>query len=188
MIGDVIKRARNKRGWSLDQLGEVVGLTKGTLSGYENGQPKSYDPDTLCKIADALNDISILTHHCQSCPVRNMAFIKQFPELNNIRRDPAIITARLRKEMTEAAEALDSLSELFSDVDFRARPDHKEVFERAMEQVIDAERCIEILKFELIISGTAGSLDLQKIYKTQQAKCIAHGHHKPEAEEGKAAA
>lgn len=182
MLGDIIKKARNKRGWSLDQLGDAVGLTKGTLSGYENGQPKTYDPDTLCKIADALNDLSILVHHCQSCPVRKHILHKQFPDLNNIRLEPAIIANKLRKEMIEAAEACDRLTERFSDADFLSSPDYKEVFEREMEQVIDAERAIEILKFQLILSGTHSSADFKKIYDRQQVKCIEHGHHKPEDE------
>lgn len=180
MIGNIIKKARNKRGWSLDQLGDAVGLTKGTLSGYENGQPKTYDPDTLCKIADSLNDLSILVHHCQECPVRKHVFIKQFPDLNNIRPEPAIIANKLRKEMLEAADALDRLTERFGDADFKSRPDYMEIFEAGMEQVIDAKRAIEILEYQLILSGAHSSADLKKIYDRQQAKCVANGHHKPE--------
>jgi len=178
MVGDTIRAARKKRGWTLDQLGDVVGLTKGTLSSYEAGRVAPY-VETLCKIADSLNDLSILVHHCQSCPVRKHIFLKQFPDLNNIRHDPAIIAARLRREMTEAVDALDRLAERFSDADFKSRPDYLEVFEREMEQVVDAERAIEILKFELVLSGTHSSADLKKVYDRQQAKCIANGHHKP---------
>ena len=179
-IGEKIKRARKKNGLTLEQLGKKVGLGGSTISGYENaidkGQP---DPDTLCKIADSLNDLSILVHHCQSCPVRKHIFLKQFPDLNNIRHDPAIIAARLRREMTEAVDSLDRLAERFSDADFKSRPDYQEVFEREMEQVVDAERAIEILKFELVLSGTHSSADLKKVYDRQQAKCVANGHHKP---------
>ena len=183
MLGDIIKKARNKRGWSLDQLGDAVGLTKGTLSGYENGQPKTYDPDTLCKIADSLNDLSILAHHCQSCPVRNHMFIKQFPELNNIRRhDPSIIANKLRIELEEAAASLNRLSERFIDADFKTQPDYMAVFVKEMEQVIDAKRCIEILEYELVLGGTHSSADLKKVYDRQQEKCIERGHHKPENE------
>lgn len=181
MIGSVLKAARKKRGWTLEQLGDAVGFTKGTLSSYENDNTKGGpDTDTLCKIADSLNDLSILVSHCQSCPVRRHIFLKQFPDLNNIRRDPAIIATRLRKEMSEAVEALDRLAERFSDADFKSRTDYMEVFEREMEQVVDAERAIEVLKFELVISGVHSSADLQKVYANQQAKCIANGHHKIE--------
>jgi len=180
-IGEKIKAARKKRCWTLEQLGNATGMGISTLSGYENDNTKGGpDPDTLCKIADALNDMSVLVHHCQACPVRNHVFLKQFPDLNNIRRDPAIIAARLRKEMTEAAEALDRLSERFSDADFKSSPDYMEIFEAGMEQVIDAKRCIEVLEFELVLSGTHSSGDLKKVYDRQQAKCVANGHHKPE--------
>lgn len=184
-IGEKIKTARKKRGWTLDQLGSAVGLGISTLSGYENDQTKGGpDPDTLCKIADSLNDLSILVHHCQACPVRNHVFLKQFPDLNNIRRDPAIIAARLRKEMMEAAEILDELTERFSDADFKSRADYMDIFTTSkMEQVVDVKRCIEILEFELVLSGTHSSADLKKVYDRQQAKCIANGHHKPEDQE-----
>lgn len=176
-----IKESRKKRGWTLKELGDAVSLPVSTLCGYESEKTK-VEPNisTLCKIADALDDLTILTHHCQSCPVRDHVFLKQFPDLNNIRRDPAIIASRLRKEMMEAAAAIDLLTERFSDADFKSRPDYHEHFMRAMEQVIDAKRAIEILEFELIISGAHSSLDLQKVYEKQQEKCVANGHHKLE--------
>lgn len=180
-IGEKIKEARKKRGFSATELANLSDLSKSALSVIEtDGLKNGPDLNTLCKIADSLNDLSILVHHCQSCPVRKHIFLKQFPDLNNIRHDPAIIAARLRREMTEAVDALDRLAERFSDADFKSRPDYLEVFEREMEQVVDAERAIEILKFELVLSGTHSSADLKKIYDRQQAKCIANGHHKPE--------
>lgn len=179
-IGKKIRDTRKARGLRGQDLGDMVGLTKAGISQIELNERKYPDVGMLCKIADALNDLSILVSHCQSCPVRKHIFLKQFPDLNNIRRDPAIITARLRKEMTEAVDALDRLGERFSDADFKSRPDYMEVFMREMEQVVDAERAIEILKFELVLSGTHSSADMQKVYDSQQAKCIANGHHKPE--------
>lgn len=187
-IGEKIKAARARCSMTGEELGRHVGLTKAAISQIETDKRQQVDLDTLCKIADALNDLSILTHHCQSCPVRNMAFIKQFPDLNNIRRDPAVIAARLRKEMIEAADALDRLTERFSDADFKSRPDYMDTFTREMEQVIDAKRCIEILEFELVLSGTHSSHDLKRVYEAQQVKCVAHGHHKPEQDQDKAAA
>lgn len=181
MIGDTIRTARKKRGWTLDQLGDAVDLTKGTLSSYENDQtPSGPTTDTLCKIADALNDLTILVHHCQECPVRKHVFIKLFPDLNNINPEPAIIANKLRKEMLEGAAAMELLVERLGDADFKSRPDYMEIFEAGMEQVIDVKRAIEILEYQLILSGAHSSGDLKKIYNNQQAKCIANGHHKPE--------
>lgn len=178
-MGKNLKDARKKRGWTLGQLSEATGIGISTLSGYENNQTKSGpDPETLVKIADALNDLSILVHHCQSCPVRKTIFIKQFPDLNNIRRDPAVIASRLRKEMTEATEALDRLGERFSNADFKNTPGYQEMFEREMQQVIDVKRGIEILEWELVLAGIHSSRDLQRVYDQQQKKCEEHGHHK----------
>lgn len=178
-IGRKIKESRESKPMKGEDLGKMVGLTKAAISQIENDQRKNIDLNTLCKIADSLNDLSILVHHCQKCPVRKHVFIKQFPDLNNIRPEPAIIANKLRKEMLEAADALDSLTERFGDADFKSRPDYMEIFEAGMEQVIDAKRAIEILEYQLILSGAHSSADFKKIYGRQQAKCIANGHHKP---------
>ena len=177
-IGELVKESRKKRGWTAVKLGDAVGLSKSGVSVLEqDGLKNGPDPGTLVNIADALNDLSILVHHCQSCQIRKHILLKQFPELNNIRHDPAVIATRLRKEMVEAAEALDTLAERFSDRNFKDRTDYLEVFEREMEQVIDVKRGIEILEFELILSGVHSSKDLQDIYDRQQKKCEKRGHH-----------
>ncbi len=180
-IGSLINKARKRAKMKLEDLGHAVGLSMSSMSAYENNKLKgSIDPDVLVKIADTLNDLSILVHHCESCPVRKHIFIKQFPDLNNIRHDPAIISGRLGKELQEAVTAAADLGEQFSNKDFKDRPDYKEIFGKAMEQVIDVKRCIEIFEFELILSGTHSSKDLQRVYDKQQKKCEERGHHKPE--------
>lgn len=180
-IGQKIANARKKVAFTLENLSSIVGLGKSALSTIENdGLKGGPDPQTLIRISTALDSPDILVHHCQECPIRQHILIKYFPELNNIRRDPAVIAARLRKEMSEATEALDRLGERFSDRDFKSRPDYREIFEREMEQVLDVKRGIEILEFELLLSGLHSQEDLQAVYARQQAKCEAHGHHKPE--------
>jgi transcriptional regulator with XRE-family HTH domain len=155
----------------------VVGLRKSALSTIENGQLKGGpSPERLIRISDALDAPEILIHHCQSCPIRQHVLLRYFPDLNNIRRDPAVIAARLRKEMVEATEALDRLGERFSDRDFKSRADYRETFEREMELVIEVKRGIEILEFELLLSGTHSQEDLAAVYARQQAKC-ENGHH-----------
>ncbi|MHB8149960.1 MAG: helix-turn-helix domain-containing protein [Desulfobulbia bacterium] len=182
-IGEKIRAARTKRGMTGEELGRLTGMTKAAISQIETDKRQQVDLDILCRIADALDDISILTHHCQGCPVRNMAFIRHFPELNNIRRhDPSIIANKLRIELEEAAASLNRLSERFIDADFKTQPDYMAVFVKEMEQVIDAKRCIEILEYELVLGGTHSSADLKKVYDRQQEKCIERGHHKPENE------
>ncbi len=180
-IGKKIRESRKNRHCTAVELGKMIGVSRSAMSIIENDELKNGpQPEVLVKIADALNDLSILTHHCQSCPIRKQVILKQFPDLNNIRRDPAVIAARLRKEMVEGAEALDILTERFSDQDFKSRPDYKEVFEREMEQVIDVKRGIEILEFELIMASVHSSKDLKDVYDRQQTKCEKRGHHNAE--------
>lgn len=177
-IGHKISAARKKAGMTLDDLGAKIGMSRTNISVIENdGLKNGPDSQTLIRISEALNAPEILIHHCESCPVRQHIMLKLFPDLNNIRRDPAIIAARLRKEMIEGAEALENLSERFSDVNFRTRPDFQDQFESLMEQVVDVKRGVEILEFELILSRVCSRDDLDRVYERQQAKCEQHGHH-----------
>lgn len=177
-LGEKIVSARKRKGMTQMQLADAVGLTGASISAYENdGLKGTPDAATLIRISEALNAPEILIHHCDSCPVRQHIMLKMFPDLNNIRRDPAVIVSRLRKEMMEAADAADRLAERYSDANFKARADYREVFEREMEQIIDVKRGIEILEFELILSGLHTRDELDQVYERQQAKCVEHGHH-----------
>ena len=183
-LGSKITAARKAKGMILDELGAAIGMSKANLSNIENdGTKNGPDSRTLIRIAEALDSIEILIHHCDSCPVRQHIMLKKYPDLNNIRTDPAVIAARLAKEMNEGAAALTRLMERFSDKDFKNRPDYMHVFVEEMEQVIDVERGIEILKFELIRSGLHTKDDMKAVEDHQQAKCIEHGHHKPDSAE-----
>lgn len=179
-IGEKIIEARKKKGMRQDELAHAVGMTGASMSGYENDQLKNGpDPRTLIRISEVLAAPELLISHCDACPVRKHIMMKVFPDLNNIRRDPAIIVSRLRKEMLEAVEAADRLAERYSDADFRSQPDYLDVFEREMEQMLDVKRAIEILEFEVILSGLHSREDIDRVYGRQQAKCEAHGHHVP---------
>ena len=52
-----------------------------------------------------------------------------------------------------------------------------QTFAQEMEQVVDVERGIEILKFELIRSGLHTADDIKAVEDQQQQKCVANGHH-----------
>lgn len=183
-LGEKITAARKRKKMTLAQLGQVMGMSPTNLSVIENdGLKYGPDPTTLIRIAEALGSLEILIHHCDLCPIRQHIMMKKYPDLNNIRTDPAVIAARLAKEMTEGAAAATRLMERFSDKDFKSRPDYMQAFVREMEQVIDVERGIEILKFELVRSGLHSQEDLQAVEDAQQQKCIKHGHHLPEIKE-----
>lgn len=177
-IGAKIVAGRKRKAMTQGQLAAHVGLTGASLSVYENdGLKGAPDPRTLIRIADVLDAPEILLHHCESCPIRQHIMLRQYPELNNIRRDPAIITSRLAKELSEAKVAAEELAERMSDKNFKDKPGYKEFFESKMEQIVDAERNIEILKFELLLSGTHSKEDMDRIVERQQQKCVDRGHH-----------
>ena len=127
-IGNKIAEARKKTGTTLAVLAEKIGLSVSGTAKIENDGVKNLDPEMLCKIADALNDLTILVAHCQSCPIRKHVFMKLFPELNNIREEPAIIAARLQQEMKEGIDAIERLGRRFQDVDFKNKPGIKQRF------------------------------------------------------------
>lgn len=180
-VGEMIVEARERRGMKQAELANLVGVGTSTLSGYESNSPKrGVDPEVLVRISEALEEPSILTTYLQGNPAYRAVLPKIFPELNNIRRDPAIIFTRLAKELQEAAEASLILAELFSNADPRRVASFDQIFKAQMEQVIDPKRGIEILEFQLLASGVMSKQLHKEIYDNQQRKCIGKGHHVPD--------
>ncbi len=180
-LGQQIKAARNKAKMRGEDLGALVGLTKGTISKIENDELKNPpDARTLIRISEVLNAPEILLHHCQTCPIRQHIMLRNYPELNNIRNDPASIVSKMQKEMKEALLATDDLAEKYLKIDFKSDPEYRATFVRAMEQILDVERVIEELKFDLVLKQIHTQEELQEVIDNQQQKCIDHGHHKPE--------
>lgn len=177
-LGEKITVARKRKGLTQIDLGAIVGLANASISAYENdGLKGTPDASTLIRISEALNAPDILIHHCDTCPIRQHIMLKLFPNLNRIKRDPLAVATRLRKEMMEGAQALENLIERFGDMDPKSRPDYQELFEREYEQVVDVKRGIEILEFEIMLSGLHTKAELDRVYEHQQQKCIEHGHH-----------
>jgi len=179
-LGEKITICRKKKGMTLGDLGNAVGMSRTNLSVIENdGLKGGPDPRTLIKISEALGAPEILMHHCEACPIRQHIMMKQFPDLNNIRTEPSIIANRLRQEMIEGAAAADELSQLYAHKDFQQLPEFQERHKALHEQIVDAERAMEILKFELIRLGALTREEHNEIVANQQAKCEEHGHHIP---------
>jgi transcriptional regulator with XRE-family HTH domain len=53
-VGDVIRKQRRQRGWSIEELAAKSGVNKGTISGLERGDVTNFRQDTIRKIAAAL--------------------------------------------------------------------------------------------------------------------------------------
>lgn len=182
-IGQKIRESRGKNHISGEALGVALGLSKGTVSRIENDELKGGpDPDLVIKIAEALGDDTILLHYLEENPVYQAILPKIFPDLNNIRRDPAVIFTRLAREAEEAMHAAMIMAEVFSNADPRQTPNFEAVFAAKMEQIIDIKRAAEILEFELIASGVVTKEWLHGVYEQQQAKCIERGHHRAAAD------
>jgi transcriptional regulator with XRE-family HTH domain len=180
-IGQKIIAARKRNTMTQSELAFKVGLTGASLSVYENdGLKGAPDTRTLIRIADTLDAPEILMHHCEVCPIRQHVMMKQFPDLNNIRTEPSIIANRLRQEMIEGAAAADELSQLYAHKDFQKLPEFQARHKALHEQIVDAERAMEILKFELIRLGALTREEHNEIVASQQAKCEEHGHHIPD--------
>jgi transcriptional regulator with XRE-family HTH domain len=182
-FGERTKDSRKLRGLTQIQLAELVGCAQSYISELEKNQLKGgASPEMVVKIADGLNDKAILTTYLENNPVYQSIIPKIFPDLNNIRRDPAIIFSRFATEAEEAVEAARILSDIFSNAEPSSTPNFKAVLKSKLEQIVDVQRCSEVLFLQLIIGGVITDLDRADIHAQQQQKCIDHGHHKPDRE------
>ncbi len=139
----------------LKDLGAKVGLSNSTLSDFEHDKPKGgIAPQTLIRIAAALDAPSLLIHFCGSCPVRQEILSRRFPELNSRKqRGPSFIASLLRQEMEEGLEAVERLKEVCADTGLRNSPDREELFRTEMGRILEVKNCIDTLEWELLFSG-----------------------------------
>lgn len=183
-IGEKIKESRVRAGLTRDELAQAVGLSPAAITKIEHGGLKNGpSPAHVVKIANALDDNTILLHYLEENPVYRAIIPRIFPDLNNIRRDPAIIFSRFADEAGEAVEAARILSQIFSNANPENTPNFEAVFKANMEQIVDVQRCAEILFVGLIHAGVMTDVDQREIYAQQQEKCEERGHHQPETGE-----
>lgn len=179
--GKKIQQSRKAAGITGTELGAMVGLSPQAIGKIENDQLKGGpSPDYVVKISAALNDKTILTTYLENNPAYQAIIPKIFSDLNNIRRDPAIIFSRFATEAEEAVEAARILSDIFSNAEPSATPMFCETLIAKLEQIVDVQRCAEVLFLQLIAGGVITDADRCEIHSRQQRKCIEHGHHKPE--------
>jgi len=184
-LGELITKIRKERGLTQEDLGNIIHLSKSAVWKIENGDLKGGpDPHTVIQISAALECEAILFKYLEDNPVYKAIIPKIFPDLNNIRRDPAIIFTRLAREAEEAREAALVLAEMFSNADPYRIPGFEDTFRSMMQQLVDVKRGVEILETQLITTHIINQAGLKEIYAEQQAKCEAHGHHIPEQRTG----
>ena len=178
-LGKSIVSARKARGLRASDVCDIVGISTPTMSAIENNTLKhGPDAETVVKIADALGDRSILITYLENNPVYKSIIPKIFPDLNNIKKDPAIIFSRFADEAQEAVDAARILSQMHSDMDPASQPNYCATLRAKLEQIVDVQRCAEILFLQLIAAGILSETDRCEIHAAQQHKCEEKGHHK----------
>lgn len=177
-LGETIEAARKRRNMTLEDLGAVVNMSRTNLSVIERGLLKNGpDADTVNRIAEALQDNSIRLVYLETNSVFQAVIPRIFPELNNIRREPAIVFSRFADEADEAVRAARNLAQMFSHANPRAVEGFETIFSGNMEQIVDIQRCAEILMTALISAQVMSENERLELYSRQQAKCEAKGHH-----------
>lgn len=179
-LGKTIRKARLAKGWRGEDLAAAIGITKAQVSDIENDKHKNGPaPELIVRIAQALAADNILLFYLQTNPVYKAVLPRIFPDLNNVRREPAIIFGRLAREAEEGKSACEVLAEMFSNSDLSRVPNFDATFRSQMEQVVDMKRGVELLEFQLMSAGIVDQRWLREVYEAQQRKCEERGHHIP---------
>jgi len=152
-LGQVVKSARKRKGWTQERLGKEVNLGQATISALENDDLGSrLDPHILIEISEALEDPSIVVRHCDSCKIRVHLLNECFDVKEGDRRDLAIIGTQIRKELENACSTLDDLMADFSETLREDSPEEHEKLRKLFQSLSDAERCIRILSYQLLLN------------------------------------
>lgn len=184
-LGKKIRESRKAAGMRGMELARAICRSVAVVSDIENDKLKGGpDPEILVKISETLNDRSILTAYLEQNPVYRSIIPKIFPDLNNIRRDPAIIFSRFASEAEEAVEAARILADIFSNAEPSSHPNFCQVLHAKLQQIVDVQRCAEVLFLQLIAGGIISEAERCEIHAEQQLKCEEKGHHKPKGTDG----
>ncbi len=178
-IGQRISAARKAKKMTGEALGSAIGVASSTISKLENDVFKGGpDPETIIKIADALEDRSILTYALMHNPICQRIIPRAFTPLNNINDNPSAILTKLQEEMAEAIEAIGMLARIFSVKDPESTPAYKETLYSKLEQVIDVSRCVEEMFDRFKAIGVLSEEEHLELHLHQQAKVERNGHHR----------
>lgn len=182
-LGEKIRRSRKSLGITGFVLASQVGCCESLIGKIETSQHKRQpDPEIVSKIADALNDKSILTTYLENNPVYQSIIPTISSDMNNVCPDLAIIFSRFASEAEDAVDAARTLSDIFSNVDLIRMPNFDAVLRVQLEQIVDVQRCSEMLLMQLIAADVITDADRGLIYSLQKKKCDEKGHHVPKRE------
>ena len=181
-LGQKIREVRKAKGLRLEDLAAATGKGITAIHAIENDHLKGGpEPEVLIKIADALEDRSILVYALLNNPICQRIIPRAFTPLNNIKTDPSAIFAMLQEELEEAIEAAKILGRIFAHKDPASQPGYREVLFAQLEQILDVPRGVEEMFAALKASGALSEEEHLEVHVRQQAKVEAHGHHKPQS-------
>lgn len=179
-VGQTIVTARKRKCLTAATVAAFLGISPPAYSSIENDLLKGGpDADVVVKLAEFLGETKILMAYLENNPVLRAFIPNIFKPLNHIRTDVAIVLGRLRKEMSEAMDAIEIMEEMFSNADPQASLRFMEIFKEKMQQVIDVKRGIEILELQLLADQIMDEVLRRQIYQEQDEKCVRKGHHIP---------
>jgi transcriptional regulator with XRE-family HTH domain len=178
-LGEKIKVARKAKSLSGEDLAKAIEMSPGAVWKIENNMLKGGpSPEILIKIADALEDRSILTYALMHNPICKRIIPRAFTPLNNIKTDPSAILTKLQEELEEAIQAAKILSRVFSHADPASTPNFKEVLFSNLEQLLDVQRNVEEAFGNLKTIGALSEEEHLELHIRQQAKVERNGHHR----------
>ncbi|GAB4261822.1 MAG: hypothetical protein Kow0092_11630 [Deferrisomatales bacterium] len=179
MDGERIRAARKTKGWSLQELAKLLGVSKTALHRLEQGD---VDPGTargtIARAARVLEAPEILLEHCRECPVSG-ALLPPAPHLDNVPVDPRVVAHKAAEEAQEAAEALEALQRVMARLDWAEDPDRVEAAISLLTQVRDVEVAIGVLYRSLFHSSLLPASVLAEVARRQHKKCVERGYCRP---------
>jgi len=153
-LGQTVRNARKRKGWTQERLGTEAGLGQATISALENdelGARADFYSRTLIKVSEALDASKILVHHCETCPVRNHIFQTRFGLSRDRRQDLATIARQLREQWEGSFSVLEELTGVLADADLENQDDREKV-RKLFGKMLEFEEGIRILKFQMMLN------------------------------------
>ena len=80
-LGDQFKKIRTAAGLKLNDIVDLTGISRTTLSAIEKGV-RNANPEQVVKIAEAIDEPALMVARCRDCDIRNVGFAKFFPEFD----------------------------------------------------------------------------------------------------------
>lgn len=170
-FGSRIRLARETAGLSQQGLARIINSNQTTISDWELG--RMVPPDMIVLIAHATNDPMLIHEYATSVELA----VLNIPYLNNVDDHTMTVLTTLRKEMCEAIDAIDTLTNLFRNKRSRGAFDEYE-WEYALKQVKQVADVKPGLDVYFVSMAKKFDLDLKKLSEELTMKYIQRNYIK----------